>query len=501
MNTEYKNKKIYYPMLVSKFNNRDDKKDEFLLLWRQFDALPQNVRNLMSSEKLVDFIYGISQHFNLDEMRTEEFSRTIRRYFFGEIADGQFARIIGDLCHTSNEEGLAILNSIKNIRVETEMRRNLVTGELQPVPSAPLIPPTTTNYYSSQNQRVFQAKTKPVAIPNNLMKIPIKRALKLFPKLETQIFTETEIFSKKYLKPIKPTIKNWLVVYEDFTGAGKKSAIDRGNFLFQADVCRNLTTEEKQKLANLLKSVDEDFPLFVDGNKAQVVFPNFPQNNSFPESSNSNNSSNSENFENSEEKNEPVNQMEEENFEEIPENNENNFSNFYDENKEDLTTFPKKDNFTEENVNQSVQNFNSQNYNSNLNLDQNQNNYSNPNNFSDNSQQNLNSNFEDKFNSGSDFNSKAFSSLSNADFSQSNLSPKNPEPKFSINYSMDDLNNKTNLANSFPPTQANNFEDLSFGLNSKSKNSNFNSDEGSLSFTSNHILPVEKSFLEKNKSE
>lgn len=470
MNTDYKNNKIYYPMLVSLDGNKNDKKDEILNLWDRFRSLPENIKNILSSEKIVDFIYGISKHYNLLESETENFSRIIRGYFLGEIVDGQFVRFVSQLCKTSGEEGLEILKAIKNISPinEVKEKRNLVTGEItksnQNSTFQNFSKPKSSNFnsnkkiissnfYSNQGKKVFEPQQNLVS-KANFSQMPIKRAMKLFPKLDSQIITKTPIVSRKYLKPISPTIKNWLMIYEDFMGTSKKSAIERGNFLFQSDATKNLMETEKQKLALLLKSFDENFPLIVDRVKGEIIFTEF-KNNQQNVSLNSNLSLDIED-EISDEKNIDQNNL----------NDENESDYLIDKNEKEV-----HDN--------SLNNFNYQSQSNNNIQNENQKNEMENFNF-------LNETNEDsfKFADKSNFNGQVFSSLAQSDSSELNSSKENVN--FNPNYSIDELSKKV---------KDNNFdENLSFSPN---RESGF--DESNLSFTSNHVLPVEKNLLEKQR--
>jgi hypothetical protein len=239
----------YFPMLAggSDFNN-----------FQKLRSLPEAIRDILTSDKIVDFIYGASQRYQLNDQQIEEFSRTVRQYFFNEIVEGEFARKISELCKISNEEALKILHSIKNIRpVETE-KRNIVTDKI-----------------ISSNNSPISISSKNNSIQANTVQMPVVKAMKLYPKLEKQIITSRPIIAKPFLKPIKPTLKNWLTVYEELMGAGKKSAIDRGNFLFHSEATKGLPVEERQKLAKIFNSVDENSNLTIEPIAGKIIFPKF----------------------------------------------------------------------------------------------------------------------------------------------------------------------------------------------------------------------------------
>ncbi len=269
-----KNQKKYFPMLAGG-NSFED--------YEKLRSLPKKIQGILLSEKITDFIYGASQRYNLDDTKTEEFSRTVRQYFFNEIQDGQFARKIAELCNTSNESGLEILNSIKNIRPESEVKpkRNLVTGQAYtPTQSINFSNnfPTNNRGVSSTQSRAKQSikpqnrlsSTTPQT--SNIVQVPIRKALKLYPKLESQTLTKSPIVSKPFLKPVKPTIKNWLTIYEELMGVSKKGAMERGNFLFHSEATKNLPTDERQKLAQVLKSADDSSNLKIDTTNGDIIF-------------------------------------------------------------------------------------------------------------------------------------------------------------------------------------------------------------------------------------
>lgn len=102
--------------------------------------------------------------------------------------------------------------------------------------------------------------------------LSLQSALQSYEKLSKQIVTKNNIVSKPFLKPLSPTVGNWISVYEKVVGAGKRTAIERGEFLYRSQACRSLPEVDRMKLAQLLKSHDEDTPLKINTDLGGIVW-------------------------------------------------------------------------------------------------------------------------------------------------------------------------------------------------------------------------------------
>lgn len=118
-------------------------------------------------------------------------------------------------------------------------------------------------------------------------KLAVKEALHKFPKLGEQAVTASPIKLKQFDQPVRPSVRNWLYDYTSQLGQTGHSSMDRTTYLFRSDNAKNLSSPEREKLAIILKSFDENMPLPIDGERQEIVFESFarkeaPPQRSFP---------------------------------------------------------------------------------------------------------------------------------------------------------------------------------------------------------------------------
>jgi len=136
----------------------------------------------------------------------------------------------------------------------------------------------------SEKPSLSQKKTEIPVVKN--VKLSLAQALVQYPNLNEQAITNNPLQLQYSSNPVKPSIKNWISDYHSALGSGKHSTIDRGNYLFHSENGKRLTPGERQKISLLLKSLDEETLLEIDGDAQQIIFKftvETPvQNNNFP---------------------------------------------------------------------------------------------------------------------------------------------------------------------------------------------------------------------------
>jgi len=227
---DQKNK--YFPMMAG-VEDVDFFSEKENLKWERKHALPQKTQNILTSNKIVDFIYGVEQRYHLQDSQTEEFSRTVRGYFFREITEGGFAQKISALCNISPDEALKLLRAINAIEPKIESEDN-----------------------------------------KNYIQLSLNDAINKYPQILKQIITGKNITTKPFLKPLKPTVKNWIMVYEKILDVSKHNTIERGEFVFRSQATKGLNEDERKMLLILFKSRDEDEKLTIDIDSGKIVFEN-----------------------------------------------------------------------------------------------------------------------------------------------------------------------------------------------------------------------------------
>ncbi len=227
------------------FSRKDFFTNENIRLWEYFHALPEKVQDILKSREIARYIFAIEQKYHLNDAQTEELSRSVRRYFFREVSEDAFVQHIAQVCGIPPQEGLRMLREIVNIT---------------PVP-----------------QRDEEEESEPQQPQRHLVPLPLEQALRQYPAIKDQTVTGVQIFMRSLPQPLRPSVKNWIMVYERVLGASKHTAIERGEFVFRAEPTRGLSQDDRQKLAMMLKSRDEGVPLTIDRDQRMIVFDAQPQ--------------------------------------------------------------------------------------------------------------------------------------------------------------------------------------------------------------------------------
>ncbi|PID51786.1 MAG: hypothetical protein CR972_05365 [Candidatus Moraniibacteriota bacterium] len=108
---------------------------------------------------------------------------------------------------------------------------------------------------------------------NRYKKMTLNEAIQKYPGVLQQNVTQNPIIAKPFLQPLKPTVKNWIMVYEKNTDVRKHDDIERGTFLFRAEATKYLSQKERNDLSYVLTSRDEDVKISIDIQAQHIVFP------------------------------------------------------------------------------------------------------------------------------------------------------------------------------------------------------------------------------------
>ena len=119
-----------------------------------------------------------------------------------------------------------------------------------------------------------------VVTSSEKVSLPLLKALGKFEKLGGQQVTNSKSVVKGQNDPVRPTIFNWLRAYRDELGVGAHDSVTRGQFLFHSLNGKGLSSDERDQVGMLLKSIDENSPLTIDAGRQEVVFTRQPTVNS-----------------------------------------------------------------------------------------------------------------------------------------------------------------------------------------------------------------------------
>ncbi len=106
-------------------------------------------------------------------------------------------------------------------------------------------------------------------------KLPLLAALGKYARLGEQAITASRLTLKGNPEPVRGSLVNWLKVYRDELGVGYHDPVLRAKFLFNSPNAKNITSEERERLNFILRSVEENVPLDIDLQRMEIVFPSF----------------------------------------------------------------------------------------------------------------------------------------------------------------------------------------------------------------------------------
>lgn len=113
--------------------------------------------------------------------------------------------------------------------------------------------------------------------------LPLLQALSKYENLGNQLITNERIRIKSQPEPVRPSLLYWIKYYRDELGIGHHSTVDRGNFLFRSENGKRLTAPERERVNLVLKSVEENYPVDIDTERSEIIFPAFVESTPRPQ--------------------------------------------------------------------------------------------------------------------------------------------------------------------------------------------------------------------------
>ncbi|MEI7750074.1 MAG: hypothetical protein WCJ25_03655 [Candidatus Moraniibacteriota bacterium] len=120
-------------------------------------------------------------------------------------------------------------------------------------------------------------QTEPVLIEASREKLPLLSAIGKYPRLGEQQISTERLTLRNQPEPVRPSLANWIRVYRDELGVGHHDPMVRGKFLFDSENGKRLSSEERERLNLILRSIEENTSLDIDAEKLEIVFPSFAQ--------------------------------------------------------------------------------------------------------------------------------------------------------------------------------------------------------------------------------
>lgn len=221
------------PQHVSVTKNPDEETlDQIANTQDKFINLPLNAKRKLASSETGILVQKIGESFNLQLLQLSDISRVIRSYYFGEIKLEDFPNVLAREIPT-------------NIDVAREISRQII-------------------------ERII--KNESLGSDENLVDVSLGQAFQQYPNIGEQLITSSPIKLKLFPQPVRPSIKNWIEDYRQTMGVQKQGMMERGNYLFHSENGKKLTSGERKKIAEILRSLDEGVTLKIDPERQEVVF-------------------------------------------------------------------------------------------------------------------------------------------------------------------------------------------------------------------------------------
>lgn len=217
--------------------------EEYSNMWLRLNGIPEEVYLLLSSSLLAEKMVKMRRELQLSDDTTLRIASSIRKVFFKEIPFDQLRLFLQNVAGVETEKIDRVIAFIQQEMLTLKVEQKIERREEKKV-----------------------EKTIPLAILDTLSQ---------FPGINDQQITVERIKIRSEKEPVRGTVRNWLRAYRDVLGVRKHSSVERGQFIFHSENAKKLSAEEREKVALILRSLDELVPLDINPDKRQIIFPEY----------------------------------------------------------------------------------------------------------------------------------------------------------------------------------------------------------------------------------
>ena len=243
-------KTIYFPMLVpSSGRNEIMSREENQAVWKKFYAISQLAQDIITHEQMPQKIVELQEKYQLADGLVGMVSLHIRKIFFEEMSLSDAGTSLRNILVSNGDDGNKANAIVQFIQQE------ILT--LKPKP------------------RKEEREEETTRLKSATVRLPLLQALSKYEQLGNQLITQERIKIKSQSEPVRPSLLYWIKYYRDELGIGHHDSVQRGNFLFRSENGKRLSAEERERVNVVLKSVEENFPLEIDTERSEIIFPVF----------------------------------------------------------------------------------------------------------------------------------------------------------------------------------------------------------------------------------
>ncbi|NTW13418.1 MAG: hypothetical protein HGA31_00110 [Candidatus Moranbacteria bacterium] len=113
------------------------------------------------------------------------------------------------------------------------------------------------------------------SMPMGTVSLPLLQAVSQYPKLGEQIISKDRIVIHGNPEPVRPSLANWIRAYRNDLGVGYHDPMVRGKFLFDSENGKKLSSEDRERLNLIIRSIEDNAALDIDPENSAIIFPAF----------------------------------------------------------------------------------------------------------------------------------------------------------------------------------------------------------------------------------
>lgn len=250
----------------------------------EFKDLPEEIRVFSTSKEVTDSIIEIANIYKVSN-KTSEIAKIIGKICLKEIGVSKLQENLRNKLEIQDEATLKNITLDIAEKILLPMRHYLygiedliksLGGEVPEIkqPITPVSPEKIAAVsqveetpYAEQiaaQKETITAPAPPLAepalpsTPASVIKEDIRNLILKNPQIGSQEIGKQDIFTNEDNVKMAPTISNFLADYDYFLGAGWHSNLDRLKYLGQNENARRLSQREKDVLAKILESYDDE---------------------------------------------------------------------------------------------------------------------------------------------------------------------------------------------------------------------------------------------------
>ena len=227
-----------------KMSSEDDQS-----VWNAFEKLSPEKKDLLLSAEMPQKIVELQEKYQLSDSVAGMISLSTRKIFFGELSLTDAETNLKNILVSQGDDGNKASAIVEFIQKEIMTLK----------PTARV-----------EEQEEMKSQSQPATV-----RMPLLQALSKYEQLGNQLITSERIRVKSQSEPVRPSLLYWIKYYRDELGIGHHDTVQRGDFLFRSENGKRLSAEERERVNLVLKSVEENFPLEIDTERSEIVFPFF----------------------------------------------------------------------------------------------------------------------------------------------------------------------------------------------------------------------------------